>query len=163
MAYETRNVGLQEWVYVRWNGELIKTTIGRIIFNMAFPGALELIAFVNKIIDKGALKKTITDCYRKYGNAETARFLDAIKDLGFHFATLSGTTVSISDIIVPTEKYDDRRQGPERGRRTPSPLRPRLHLRRRTVQQNDRDLVEAPRKRLRARCRRRRTRSIRSS
>jgi DNA-directed RNA polymerase subunit beta' len=104
IAYETRNVGLQEWVYVRWNGELIKTTIGRVIFNSAFPRRWDH-AFVNKIIDKGALKKIITDCYRKYGNAETARFLDAIKDLGFHFATLSGTTVSISDIIVPTEKY----------------------------------------------------------
>jgi DNA-directed RNA polymerase subunit beta' len=104
IAYETHNVGLQEWVYVRWKGETIKTTIGRVIFNMAFPERWNH-AFVNKIIDKGALKKTITDCYRKYGNAETARFLDAIKDLGFHFATLSGTTVSISDIIVPSEKY----------------------------------------------------------
>ena len=105
MAYETRNAGLQEWVYVRWNGELMKTTIGRIIFNMAFPEHWAH-PFVNKIIDKGALKKTITDCYRKFGNAETARFLDAIKDLGFHFATLSGTTVSINDIIVPPEKYE---------------------------------------------------------
>jgi DNA-directed RNA polymerase subunit beta' len=104
IAYETHSAGLQEWVYVRWNGELIKTTIGRIIFNMAFPDRWDH-EFVNQVIDKGALKKTITDCYRKYGNAETARFLDAIKDLGFHFATLSGTTVSINDIIVPTEKY----------------------------------------------------------
>jgi DNA-directed RNA polymerase subunit beta' len=104
IAYETRNVGLQEWVYVRWNGELTKTTIGRVIFNMAFPEHWDH-AFVNQIIDKGSLKKIITDCYRKYGNAETARFLDAIKDLGFHFATLSGTTVSINDIIVPAEKY----------------------------------------------------------
>ncbi len=103
-AYETHNVGLQEWMFVRWKGEMVKTTIGRVIFNMAFPEHWNH-AFVNKIIDKGALKKSITDCYRKYGNAETARFLDAIKDLGFHFATLSGTTVSISDIIVPTEKY----------------------------------------------------------
>jgi DNA-directed RNA polymerase subunit beta' len=104
IAYETHNVGLQEWVYVRWKGAMVKTTVGRIIFNSAFPERWQH-EFVNKIIDKGALKKTITDCYRKYGNAETARFLDAIKDLGFHFATLSGTTVSINDIIVPTEKY----------------------------------------------------------
>ncbi|HUA10235.1 MAG TPA: hypothetical protein VMA98_13290, partial [Candidatus Acidoferrales bacterium] len=34
------------------------------------------------------------------------RFLDAIKELGFHFATLSGTTVSISDIVVPQSKHD---------------------------------------------------------
>ena len=55
---------------------------------------------------QGQLKKTITDCYRRYGNAETARFLDAIKDLGFHYATLSGTTVSISDVVVPESKYE---------------------------------------------------------
>src|SRR5262249_33673377 len=105
IAYETRNVTLQEWVYVRWKGELIKTTIGRTIFNMAFPLKWNH-NFVNRIIDKGALKKTITDCYRKYGNAETARFLDAIKELGFHYATLSGATVSINDIVVPQAKYD---------------------------------------------------------
>jgi DNA-directed RNA polymerase subunit beta' len=105
IAYETGNVTLQEWVYVRWKGELIKTTIGRTIFNMAFPLKWNH-SFVNRIIDKGALKKTITDCYRKYGNAETARFLDAVKELGFHYATLSGTTVSINDIVVPQAKYD---------------------------------------------------------
>jgi DNA-directed RNA polymerase subunit beta' len=105
IAYETRNVTLQEWCFVRWKGEMIKTTIGRVIFNMAFPLRWNH-AFVNRIIDKGSLKKTITDCYRKYGNAETARFLDAIKELGFHFATLSGTTVSISDIVVPAAKHE---------------------------------------------------------
>ncbi len=104
MAYESKAIGLQEWIYVRWRGELVRTTVGRTIFNSAFPQHWDH-AYVNRIIDKGALKRTITDCYRRYGNAETARFLDAIKDLGFHYATLSGTTVSISDIIVPTEKY----------------------------------------------------------
>jgi DNA-directed RNA polymerase subunit beta' len=106
MAYDTDNITLHEWIFVRWtNGELIRTTVGRTIFNLAFPERWKH-PFVNKIIDKGSLKKTITDCYRKYGNAETARFLDAIKELGFHYATLSGTTVSISDIVVPQSKHD---------------------------------------------------------
>jgi DNA-directed RNA polymerase subunit beta' len=105
IAYQTRHIGLQEWIYVRWKGELIKTTVGRVIFNLAFPEQWEH-EFVNKIVDKGELKKIITDCYRKYGNSETARFLDAIKDLGFHYATLSGTTVSINDIVVPAEKHE---------------------------------------------------------
>jgi DNA-directed RNA polymerase subunit beta' len=104
-AHDTQNVGLQEWIYVRWKGELIKTTIGRMIFNMAFPASWRQ-PFANHTVDKAALKRLITDCYRKHGNAETARFLDAIKDLGFHYATLSGTTVSITDIIVPEEKHD---------------------------------------------------------
>jgi len=104
IAYDTRNVSLQEWINLRWQGELIHTTIGRLIFNRAFPANWKH-PFVNYILDKSSLKKLITDCYRKYGNAETAVFLDAIKDLGFHYATQSGTTVSINDIIVPNEKY----------------------------------------------------------
>ena len=105
MAHETRNVALQEWINVRWRGELIRTTVGRIIFNNAFPANWNH-PYANHIFDKGALKKLITDCYRKYGNAETAKFLDAIKELGFHYATMSGTTVSISDIILPEAKYE---------------------------------------------------------
>jgi DNA-directed RNA polymerase subunit beta' len=105
MAFDTLNISLQEWIFVRWQGGYIKTTVGRIIFNLAFPEMWRH-GFVNHIVDKGALKKLITDCYRKYGNAETAKFLDAIKELGFHYATLSGTTVSISDIVVPDAKHD---------------------------------------------------------
>ncbi len=105
IAFETGSALLQEWIYVRWKGELIKTTIGRVIFNLAFPLSWKK-EFVNRIVDKDALKKLITECYRKYGNAETAKFLDAIKELGFHYATLSGTTVSINDIVVPQSKHD---------------------------------------------------------
>jgi DNA-directed RNA polymerase subunit beta' len=105
MAYSTHSVSLHEWVKVRWKGELIRTTVGRVIFNNAIPLNWNL-PFVNYILDKTALKKLITACYRTYGNAETAKFLDAIKDLGFHYATQSGTTVSINDIIVPEAKHE---------------------------------------------------------
>jgi DNA-directed RNA polymerase subunit beta' len=104
IAYEHGTIGLQEWIRVRVRGELLKTTVGRVIFNGAFPDHWNE-PFQNFIIDKSALKRLITDAYRKHGNAETAEFLDAIKELGFHYATQSGTTVSISDIIVPEEKY----------------------------------------------------------
>ena len=112
-------IGLQEWIYVRvGTARRIRTTVGRVIFNMRFP-EIGTTPFVNHDLDKNALKKLITDCYRKYGNAETAEFLDAIKALGFHYATQSGTTVSISDIVVPQAKYDAPRQSAERSRRTP--------------------------------------------
>ena len=45
MAYEHKTIGLQQWIRVRWNGELIRTTVGRVIFNEAFPEALERGAF----------------------------------------------------------------------------------------------------------------------
>jgi len=105
MAHDTHNVSLHEWINVRWKGEIVRTTVGRIIFNSAIPTNWNL-PFANYILDKTALKKLITSCYRTYGNAETAKFLDAIKDLGFHYATQSGTTVSINDIIVPDTKHE---------------------------------------------------------
>jgi DNA-directed RNA polymerase subunit beta' len=104
LAYENRIVGVQEWINVRIEGHLVRTTPGRVIFNDAFPVKWKM-PFLNKVFDKAALKKLITECYRSHGNAETALFLDSIKTLGFHFATQSGTTVSISDIVVPDEKY----------------------------------------------------------
>ena len=41
MAYETEKIALQEWIFVRWKGELIRTTVGRVIFNLAFPRTVE--------------------------------------------------------------------------------------------------------------------------
>jgi DNA-directed RNA polymerase subunit beta' len=104
-AYEHKVIDLQEWIRVRVRGELLRTTVGRVIFNEAFPISWNE-PFRNHIIDKSALRKLITECYRRHGNAETAEFLDAIKALGFSYATRSGTTVSISDIVVPQEKYE---------------------------------------------------------
>jgi len=104
IAYEHKEIGLQQWVKLRWKGELLRTTVGRAIFNGAFPRSWNQ-PFLNSNVDKSALKRMITDCYRRHGNAETAAFLDAIKTLGFRYATQSGTTVSISDIVVPDAKF----------------------------------------------------------
>ncbi|MBC5810997.1 MAG: hypothetical protein GIW95_09145 [Candidatus Eremiobacteraeota bacterium] len=103
-AYEHKAIGLHDWIRCRIKGAIVRTTIGRVIFNEAFPARWNE-PFSNFIVDKSALKRLITDCYRRHGNAETAEFLDAIKGLGFRYATQSGTTVSISDIVVPDEKY----------------------------------------------------------
>src|SRR3982075_2888134 len=105
IAYEHRLIGLHEWIEVRFNGKRMKTTVGRVIFNEAFPVEWNY-PYLNHILDKSALKKLITESYRKFGNAATAEFLDAIKALGFRYATQSGTTVSISDIIVPQSKHE---------------------------------------------------------
>ncbi|TAM74583.1 DNA-directed RNA polymerase subunit beta', partial [bacterium] len=103
MALDFKAIDIQDWIKLRWKGEIIRTTVGRMIFNLAVPDEWQM-PFINKIIDKSALRKLIAEFYRKYGNAETAKFLDAIKSLGFRYATVSGTTVSISDVVVPPEK-----------------------------------------------------------
>jgi len=104
IAYDADAISLHEPIKVRWrDGQLVETTIGRVIFNAAFPAEWQH-PFVNRTVDKKGLTQLIANCYRRYGNAETAGFLDAIKTLGFRFATVSGTTVSISDIVIPKNK-----------------------------------------------------------
>ncbi|MCS7002437.1 MAG: DNA-directed RNA polymerase subunit beta', partial [Dehalococcoidia bacterium] len=80
---------------------LIKTTVGRIIFNEVLPDA---IGFYNEVMDKKKLKSVVADCYRVLSNEETAEVVDGIKRIGFDFATRSGVTIAISDITRPANK-----------------------------------------------------------
>ncbi|MBI2830002.1 MAG: DNA-directed RNA polymerase subunit beta' [Chloroflexi bacterium] len=89
----------------------IKTTVGRIIFNDALPAEL---GFYNKTIDKGGLKQIVTRCYRSLGDESTAKVLDSLKQLGFHYATKSGTTIAMNDITVPEHKQKIMEEADER-------------------------------------------------
>jgi DNA-directed RNA polymerase subunit beta' len=80
---------------------LIETTVGRALFNQIVP---DDIRFVNELLDKGGLQKLVAKCYQKVGPAETTEFVDRIKNIGFKYATTSGTTIAVSDITVPEEK-----------------------------------------------------------
>jgi len=82
-------------------GELITTTPGRVIFNAAIPAAVR---DYGRVVDKKALKELVSDAYRIVGNEETAEILDRIKTLGFRYATVSGITIGMNDLIVPHEK-----------------------------------------------------------
>ncbi|MDI3281119.1 MAG: DNA-directed RNA polymerase subunit beta', partial [Bacillota bacterium] len=103
MAYENGDVSLHAKIKVRWRGELVETTPGRVFFNEALPVEL---GYFNKVIDRKELGRIVDQCYRKYGNTKTAELLDAIKKLGFHYATLSGTTIAIGDIKIPPQKSE---------------------------------------------------------
>jgi DNA-directed RNA polymerase subunit beta' len=82
--------------------KIVKTTIGRIIFNEVLP---DEIGFINKTIDKSSLKQIITDCYTLLGdNERMAAILDGLKRLGFKYATKSGISIAMSDIKVPAKK-----------------------------------------------------------
>jgi DNA-directed RNA polymerase subunit beta' len=104
LAYELERVGLRAEIEVRKqqeNGKRIKTSVGRIIFNDVLPPEL---GFYNEAIDKGILKQIVTDSYKLLSNEDTARVVDAIKQLGFNYATKSGTTIAMGDIEVPQSK-----------------------------------------------------------
>ena len=92
---------LQETFPDGWALEPVTTTVGRILFNQVLPGA---VTYRNAIIDKKALKEVVTECHRYEDNESTALILDALKNLGFHYATESGLTIALSDLNPPGDK-----------------------------------------------------------
>jgi DNA-directed RNA polymerase subunit beta' len=84
-------------------GRLMRTTVGRIIFNHALP---EELWFVNELLDRKGVDTVVARCYKHLGRAVTADTVDNIKDLGFRYATRSGITIAISDINVPERKAE---------------------------------------------------------
>jgi DNA-directed RNA polymerase subunit beta' len=79
----------------------VRTTVGRLIFNQVLPDRLR---FLNKTMNRGALREVVSDCYRLLGPDATAHLVDGIKSVGFHYATRGGMTIAVQDITVPTEK-----------------------------------------------------------
>ncbi len=103
LSHDMGIIGLGDEIKVRLKDKkMVKTTIGRIIFNEVL---LEEIGFINKTIDKSSLKQIITDCYKLLGDSERmAAVLDGLKRLGFKYATKSGISIAMSDIKVPAKK-----------------------------------------------------------
>ena len=81
--------------------EIIETTVGRVIFNKALPKGH---SFINKTLTKPDLKYIESDIWDEYGEDITVYFLDAIKDLGFYYATRSGISWGMDDLRIPAEK-----------------------------------------------------------
>ncbi len=80
---------------------IITTCAGRVIFNRTLP---EEMRFVNRLLDKGAVNDLVNQVYRRLGDDATIDMVDAIKDLGFRYATRSGVTIAVSDLTVPEER-----------------------------------------------------------
>jgi DNA-directed RNA polymerase subunit beta' len=101
-AYETGNAKLHDQIKVRISkNELIRTTIGKLIFNEILPPKLR---FVNKIVDKGILKELVKNCLRFYGEERTVSFLDELKNESFKYITKSGLSWGMDDLPYFKEK-----------------------------------------------------------
>ncbi len=101
LAYETQSVGLHSIIKVRINGKLESTTVGRVLFNQALPEGLP---YVNKVLDKKELSKLVEYSFHELGSQRTAVLLDALKEIGFTYATKAGITVSVDDMKIPSGK-----------------------------------------------------------
>ena len=124
MAYDAGAVTLHAPIKVRLyrevDGEmrhkLVETTVGRLIYNEAIPQDLGFVdrtdpetmfePEVNFVVGKKQLGKIIGRCIDKHGFTESARMLDDVKNLGYHYSTIGSLTVAIADMTVPQKKYD---------------------------------------------------------
>ena len=138
-AYDAGVAEIHAAVKVRIDGELIDTTVGRILLREIVPGEIP-IEFINKVMDKKALGELIDQAYRRLGNKATVLLADRLRSLGYQHATRAG--VSICD----PRHADPERQGALHRGRDPAGARDRGAVpggsdhRRRALQQGDRHL-----------------------
>ncbi|WP_380167091.1 DNA-directed RNA polymerase subunit beta' [Jannaschia sp. R86511] len=81
----------------------LRTTLGRALFNEALPFSFP---FVNYTVDKKKLSSIVYDLAERFPKVQVAASLDALKEAGFHWATRSGTTVALSDVVAPANKAE---------------------------------------------------------
>jgi DNA-directed RNA polymerase subunit beta' len=135
LAYHEYEVELQAPVKIQVGHQMIATTVGRALFWRALPDDIKEPEFeprgpeveppgklgmylkfsdINRNFGKKDLVKLVKKVHDHHGNNRTARLLDCIKEVGFTYATRSGTTIGIVDIKIPPEKpailfYSDER------------------------------------------------------
>ncbi len=125
MAFDRRDLHLQDMVQVRVDGVTsvdngpakpvwpapegwesgtpvrLVTSLGRCLFNELLP---EDYRFVNFDVTKKELGQIVNDLAERYPKVVVARTLDALKAAGFHWATRSGITIAIDDVVTPPNK-----------------------------------------------------------
>ncbi|MGH8337983.1 MAG: DNA-directed RNA polymerase subunit beta', partial [Gammaproteobacteria bacterium] len=115
-AYESRNIDLQAKVKVRLSeyirdagGKMVQnirtvdTTAGRALLSEILPKGLSFDA-INQDMTKKIISATINACYRTVGLKETVVFADQLMYTGFQYATRSGVSIGVDDMVVPTQK-----------------------------------------------------------
>jgi DNA-directed RNA polymerase subunit beta' len=117
LAYENGIVQLHDWAEYRRPGhEHFLTTVGRIIYNDRVERAIaealgdeydpEKYQFVNRSLKKKDVNAIVSDLVENYGAPAVSLVLDSFKELGFHFASEAGITISKNDVVAPPAKEE---------------------------------------------------------
>ena len=124
MAYQEGSLGLHSECLIRFSREvdgevhehLVKTTIGRVIFNAPVPQDLgfvdrsdpenEFVPEISFVVKKKQLGQIAEKCIRVHGVAVASKVLDALKAQGYKYSTISGTTVAVVDALIPEKKKE---------------------------------------------------------
>ena len=116
LAHDCSALGLHDPVKLYFEGaeQPIVTTVGRVIFNQAIPDTLlftdaktqQMLPFVNQEMGSRDLSDLVSRAFEELGNRQTVAFIDDLKRLGFHYATLGGISIAMQDMIIPHEKAE---------------------------------------------------------
>src|ERR1700728_130422 len=87
---------------IEYDKQFISTTVARAILNDALPDGMP---YVNGLLKKKGIGQLVNYCYLNLGLEVTVKMLDRIKDLGFQYATRSGLSVGLDDMVIPDTKY----------------------------------------------------------
>ncbi len=103
IAYDANEVDLHARIKVRLDGELVETTVGRVLLKEILPEEIPF-RLINKVMKKSELANLIDYCYRYGGEKKTVLLSDRLKGLGYHYATLAGISISLDDMLIPSNK-----------------------------------------------------------
>ncbi|MHB1145591.1 MAG: DNA-directed RNA polymerase subunit beta' [Thiobacillus sp.] len=82
----------------------VETTIGRALLSEILPPGLPF-SFVDKALKKKEISKLINASFRRCGLRETVLLADKLMYTGFTYATRSGMSIAIKDMLIPNEKH----------------------------------------------------------
>jgi DNA-directed RNA polymerase subunit beta' len=105
LAYDYKELHLQAKIRVRIAGQLVETTVGRVLVGELLPDGVPF-STVNKVMSKKELAKLVDYTYRHTGSKNTVLLADRLKDLGYEHSTLAGISISINDMMIPVGKDD---------------------------------------------------------
>jgi DNA-directed RNA polymerase subunit beta' len=103
LAVDAEAIDLHARIKVRILNELKETTAGRVILFEIIPEEISFDA-INKLMNKKELANLIDHCYRLCGDKTTVLLADRLKDLGFKYATISGLSFAVGNMIIPENK-----------------------------------------------------------
>jgi DNA-directed RNA polymerase subunit beta' len=103
IAYDAKAVDMQARIKVRMNGQVVETTVGRILLREVVPEEIPF-DLINRVMNKKAVANLIDYAYRVAGNKKTVILADKLKDLGFSYVTKSGLSIGINNIRIPARK-----------------------------------------------------------
>jgi len=103
IAHDAGELDLHAAIKVRIDGKITDTTTGRVLLYEALPKTVPF-ALINRVMNKKELRGLINESYRHAGIKSTVILADRLKDVGYKYATLSGISISMKDMVVPSKK-----------------------------------------------------------